>query len=271
MTQMVFTLILLVAAISTVECMKVNQMPQIYGDKVPQRMISTKLKRVQRRIVMLHDYFRTKVLPPASNMLSMQWHNGAARAAQKWADQCRFLVHDPVESRAVKHFPSCGQNIFVSSHKVHWLFALQSWFVEREQFVYGSKHNNSTAVGHYTQMVWAATHKVGCGITKCSGRYSPRGKPFFNYVCNYCPTGNFEDSLGLPYKSGQPCSACPNSCRSDKIRLCTNTCNAADQLSNCKALHNNWSTWLCNTRTTEGFKRRKSCLATCSCKGKIYD
>lgn len=45
--------------------------PQIYGDKVPQRMISTKLKRVQRRIVMLHDYFRTKVLPPASNMLSM--------------------------------------------------------------------------------------------------------------------------------------------------------------------------------------------------------
>lgn len=45
--------------------------PQIYGDKVPHRMISTKLKRVQRRIVMLHDYFRTKVLPPASNMLSM--------------------------------------------------------------------------------------------------------------------------------------------------------------------------------------------------------
>lgn len=45
--------------------------PQIYGDNVPLRMISTKLKRVQRRIVMLHDYFRTKVLPPASNMLSM--------------------------------------------------------------------------------------------------------------------------------------------------------------------------------------------------------
>lgn len=45
--------------------------PQIYGDKVPQRMISTKLKRVQRRIVMLHDYYRTKVLPPAANMLSM--------------------------------------------------------------------------------------------------------------------------------------------------------------------------------------------------------
>lgn len=45
--------------------------PRIFGDKVPQQSIATRNAKVQRRIVMLHDYFRTKVEPPASNMLSM--------------------------------------------------------------------------------------------------------------------------------------------------------------------------------------------------------
>lgn len=45
--------------------------PIIYGDKLQFRFISPRNKKVQRRIVMLHDFFRTKVTPPASNMLSM--------------------------------------------------------------------------------------------------------------------------------------------------------------------------------------------------------
>lgn len=64
---------------------------------------------------------------------------------------------------------------------------LRSWYVEHQNFTYGSPHNDPTLVGHYTQMVWAATHKVGCAVTKCA-RGGPRGKPFYNYVCDYCPT-----------------------------------------------------------------------------------
>lgn len=45
--------------------------PRLYGERVPNRLISPRLRRVQRRIVMLHDFFRTKVVPPAANMLSM--------------------------------------------------------------------------------------------------------------------------------------------------------------------------------------------------------
>lgn len=45
--------------------------PRLFGEKVPNRLISPRMRRVQRRIVMLHDFFRTKVVPPASNMLSM--------------------------------------------------------------------------------------------------------------------------------------------------------------------------------------------------------
>lgn len=42
-----------------------------YGDKVPQRLLNTNSRRVQHRIVMLHNYLRTNVRPSASNMLEM--------------------------------------------------------------------------------------------------------------------------------------------------------------------------------------------------------
>lgn len=45
--------------------------PRLYGEKIPNRLISPRLRRVQSRIVMLHDFFRTKVVPTAANMLSM--------------------------------------------------------------------------------------------------------------------------------------------------------------------------------------------------------
>ena len=42
------------------------------------------------------------------------------------------------------------------------LFAIKTWWLEKDFFHYGKHtHNNLTLVGHYTQMVWAATHRYG--------------------------------------------------------------------------------------------------------------
>ncbi|ETN60767.1 catrin [Anopheles darlingi] len=286
--------------------------PRLYGDKLPTKAISPRLRKVQRRIVMLHDSYRSKVVPPAANMLNMlpflwvlsvapihtalfapagdkslvskypdnlitqplicksKWHHGAARSAQKWANQCRLLTHDTPKGRWIDSYGACGQNIFVSTHRVPWLFALRTWFLERQNFTYGSTRNDLVAVGHYTQMVWAATHKVGCGLTKCP-KGGPRGKPFYNYVCNYCPIGNHEEKLGLPYKRGRPCGSCQSHCLSRKTRLCTNICSTADLWANCRELHRTWPGWLCNTATPEGLERQRNCAATCTCQGKIHD
>lgn len=270
MIQNIYRIIILTIILASSESWKSDKLPKIYGDKLPSKLISPHIRKNQKRIVMLHDYFRTKVSPPAANMLSMKWHKGAAKNAQKWAESCELLIHDPPQSRWIENYGACGQNIFVSSHKVPWMFALKSWFIERHNFTYGSNNNNLKVVGHYTQMVWAATHKVGCGLAKCM-QGGPGGKLFYNYVCNYCPIGNWGHKLGTPYKRGRPCGSCRRSCTSKKIPLCNNACKASNQWSNCEELYKTWPAWLCETATIEGEERKKNCLATCKCRGKIYD
>lgn len=118
-----------------------------------------------------------------------RWHREAAKAAQRWADACVLLTHDNATGRYIDNYGSCGQNIFIASHKVPWKFAIETWWLEKDDFIYG-KMNNLTLVGHYTQMVWATTHEVGCGIAKCyhHGNYKySKAKLYYNYVCNYCP------------------------------------------------------------------------------------
>lgn len=39
------------------------------------------------------------------------------------------------------------------------LFALRTWFLERNNFTYDFNNNELRVVGHYTQMIWASTHK----------------------------------------------------------------------------------------------------------------
>lgn len=55
--------------------------------------------------------------------------------------------------------------------------------------------------GHYSQVIWAETYAVGCGITQCPSGMSPI------YACNYGPAGNY---IGAPiYKIGKAGKSCP--------------------------------------------------------------
>ena len=59
-------------------------------------------------------------------LFSLQrWHYGAARSAQKWAEQCQLLKHDTPKGRWIENYGACGQNIFVSTHKVPWYDTLK--------------------------------------------------------------------------------------------------------------------------------------------------
>ncbi|XP_021206855.1 cysteine-rich venom protein ENH1 [Bombyx mori] len=216
--------------------------------------LNPKREIVRRKIVLYHNFFRSKVRPIASNMLLMSWHPKAARQAQRYAEQCVYLTHNDIKENTVPSLGTCGQNLFVAAQKTPWFFAIKTWFVENENFTYGDPNVNLTAVGHYTQMVWATSYKVGCGLAHCSG--GPWGH-FYNYVCHYCPGGNILTIAQYPYKTGEKCSDCPDHCTSES--LCTNFCPVRDYYSNCDEL----------VKNIDGFCKQGMCNATCSCGSKL--
>lgn len=65
---------------------------------------------------------------------------------------------------------------------------------ERENY-HGSRGCSGT-VGHYTQVLWHNSYKVGCGYTIAGGT-----------LCNYSPGGNYIGQA--PFIAGPACSACP--------------------------------------------------------------
>ncbi|XP_076063883.1 cysteine-rich secretory protein 2-like [Oratosquilla oratoria] len=255
---------LLILALDSASCWKTDRRPRIFGSKLRLKTLEPAKQRVQKRLVQYHNFFRAKVSPPASNMLAMTWSKEAAKDAQRWADACQLLVHDDAIGRTVEQYGPCGQNIFVSTQQVPWFFAVKTWWLEKDNFTYNGKANDLFVIGHYTQMVWHSTHELGCGLAHC-----PKAKPtpFFNYICNYCPIGNYVESLSRPYERGPPCSKCPGHCKGR--RLCTNSCPYGDLWINCKELDYAFHHWLCNTKSKEGMERYRNCRATCRCKGKI--
>ncbi|XP_063585060.1 venom allergen 5-like [Penaeus indicus] len=164
-------------------------------------------------IISTHNTLRQKLSmgqvrnqPPALNMRAMEWDDELAAVAQRWADQC-MPGHD--RSRNVPRF-TVGQNVAAA-----WTFdrdlgdtpdfatQVEAWFNEVNQ--YGFPKGNvdpfrfNKATGHYTQMVWAETHLVGCGYAY----YKDPSRGYTKiYVCNYAPGGNVIG--GSMYKMGYP-------------------------------------------------------------------
>ncbi len=79
---------------------------------------------------------------------------------------------------------------------------------ERENY-HGDRGCSGT-VGHYTQVLWANSYKVGCGYTEDGGT-----------LCNYSPGGNY---IGQNYFDvGAACSACPETHPFCNNGLCSTT------------------------------------------------
>ncbi|NXO28543.1 GLIP1 protein, partial [Cisticola juncidis] len=171
--------------------------------------------------VRAHNTFRSKVNPPASNMFFMSWDAALAKTAKAWAKKCKFNHNTYLKMPGKMHptFSFVGENIWTGTAHIFSVdAALQSWFNEVSSYDFST--NTCTDIcGHYTQVVWAESYKVGCAVHFCSTVENFPG--LFNaahFVCNYGPPGNYPKK---PYKEGQPCSRCSNEKCVDK--LCANT------------------------------------------------
>ena len=127
-----------------------------------------------------HNTYRSEV-----NSDPLSWSEELAAYSKAWGEQlaktgCE-LNHRPGDGEWAQKY---GENLYWSSGFAPTpKQAVDSWGSEKPQYDGGVMNDNNFAAGHYTQMIWSKTSKVGCAIVQCSdGAYI--------VVCNYDAAGN---------------------------------------------------------------------------------
>jgi pathogenesis-related protein 1 len=119
----------------------------------------------------------------------MSWNAALAATAQAWADGCTddeapVGLIDHNAGRSDGHPYYVGENVYGSSGGASGPGAVELWASEESDYDYDA-NTCSGVCGHYTQVVWATSVDLGCGISTC---------PDLTYgtsiVCNYGPGGN---------------------------------------------------------------------------------
>jgi pathogenesis-related protein 1 len=125
----------------------------------------------------------------------LTWDPDLAAIAQAWVEQCidneaplGLIDHNPDRSATYPEY--VGENIYGTSGPAEGTEAVQLWLDEESSYDYDS-NTCSAACGHYTQIVWSTTTKLGCAVHNCPAL------GFGNTViCDYAPGGN---DGGRPY------------------------------------------------------------------------
>ncbi|KAM7539557.1 hypothetical protein Aperf_G00000031414 [Anoplocephala perfoliata] len=138
-----------------------------------------------KQVLELHNKYRREVAqgrvagqPPSDKIRDLKWNDELAKIAQAHSDKCGFN-HDSYDDRATQTFKYVGQNLAVASSVIE---GVDMWFGEHKDYDYNANSCRGVC-GHYTQMVWADTTDLGCGVTKCNYQ----GHMMDYLICNYGP------------------------------------------------------------------------------------
>ena len=125
-----------------------------------------------REIVAAHNFERKRVGAPA-----LVWSERLAAYAQQWADTL-------LSQRRFHHRPNhvYGENLYeISGAPASASEVVRAWADEGRDFNYRANACRGMC-GHYTQIVWRDTRRVGCAVARNSIQEI--------WVCNYDPPGN---------------------------------------------------------------------------------
>lgn len=129
----------------------------------------------------------------AMGVPTLRWDMGLARSAQGWADHLAAtgaFEHAPQRGAYVQ-----GENLWEGTSGYYPVEAqVDAWVREKRYFRPGVFPNNSATgrvadVGHYTQVIWRRTLKVGCAKAT-NGENDV-------LVCRYSEAGNFRGETPL--------------------------------------------------------------------------
>lgn len=118
----------------------------------------------------------------------LDWDDALAADAARYADDMArsgLFRHSPRTGRAI---PS-GENLWMGPRRLYGYGAMVGSFLEEKRLtrIAGKLPDMSATgrwqdVGHYTQMIWRGTRKVGCALGE--------GANADYLVCRYFPAGN---------------------------------------------------------------------------------
>ncbi|CAB3372010.1 Hypothetical predicted protein [Cloeon dipterum] len=165
-------------------------------------------------LVRIHNKLRSFVAtgklphhPPAKNMNELTWDDELAEVAQRWAEQCTF-GHD--RNRTVDRF-AVGQNVAYEwwspgPAPIIILSSTIAMFNEVDKPGYPAPYISQFQVvpqtGHFTQIVWADTSRIGCGRSIYNETKNGKVGETKLLVCNFGKAGNF---INQPvYETGEP-------------------------------------------------------------------
>uniref|UniRef100_A0A3Q3WBC5 SCP domain-containing protein n=1 Tax=Mola mola TaxID=94237 RepID=A0A3Q3WBC5_MOLML len=110
---------------------------------------------------------------------------------QKWDPSLKLVAEGYAAKCIWNHNPDLedtGENLFVGTGPLDLREVLEKWFLENLAYDF---NNNSCPedkmCGHYTQMVWADTHRVGCAFHLCNSMKGLDWERVSFLVCNYYP------------------------------------------------------------------------------------
>jgi pathogenesis-related protein 1 len=112
-------------------------------------------------------------LPPVS------WSDEVAITSQEWANHLRDTMDCGLQHANGTGY---GENLAAGSN-VGAQRAVDMWADEKENYVYSPEYDFSGDTGHYTQIVWRKSIRIGCASAQCGGSSV--------VVCRYDPPGNY--------------------------------------------------------------------------------
>ena len=190
-----------------------------------------------------HNFHRSQVAqglvgsqPSATNMIQLSWDEDLETVAQNYSDQCTFGNNSnrqneyEIESGVNT---LVGENFYITSvaQSAVPTAGPDAWASSESDYEYGTNSCLSSPFSclNYTQLVWANTDKLGCGLTFCPTLFGT-GFTNVNYlVCNYVIAGNFNNQL--PYEAGAVASNCPVEFPDNIDGLCSLLVTAVNQVN----------------------------------------
>jgi uncharacterized protein YkwD len=131
--------------------------------------VSPQQHKIDLEILSEHNKYRAKHHAP-----KLIWDDRLAAYAERYGSNCKF-----------KHsYGPYGENLAAGFSTVS--ASVARWYNEKSIYSY-SHPGFSKATGHFTQLVWKSTTRLGCGYVSCDGKNGTPGKYL---VCEYSPAGN---------------------------------------------------------------------------------